>query len=671
MPRSRGLAVQFSLRVLLGAGFFFLLLFGYSYRLASDIVTENVRKSAQFEADRAIQRIELLLSPIDATPRALARTLARYPLEEDAFFDLLAGAVQADPNIYGSTAAFEPGAFSPDRRWFSPYAWRGTSGAPLDRRVLGGPEYDYFAMDWYRIPFELNEPVWTEPFFDEGGGDVVMTTCAVPFRRDAETTRTLTGIVTVDVDVASIRDVADSIRVPGGGFVFLLSRNGYFIAHPRADWILNETIFTVAEERGDAMLRRNARAMLEGRPGFFSTDSLLEDDRAWVYHAHLPTFGWTLGIAYPERELFAPVNQLRLTGGLIAGGGLLILLLVTWSIAGSITRPLEELARAAESIGMGRIDGSATARVSAVLDEEALRGGSVAIESVRGYVRRNDEVGRLAEAFLVMRNSITHYIDHLRRTTAAKERIESELSIAREIQMSILPKIFPPFPHRDEFDLHAVIEPAKEVGGDFYDFMLLDERRVLFAIGDVSGKGVPAALFMAITRTLLKVVASHERSPHEMVAEMNGKLCDDNDSGMFVTFFLGVLDFTTGRVEYCNGGHNPPLVRRADGTLEYLKGAHGRALGAMDDSVYRSADTTLAPGDSILLYTDGVTEAMNFAHEQYTPERMEELLRGSGGLAPRAVLENLLADVRLHVGRAPQSDDITAMVVLHRGPKAA
>lgn len=277
-----------------------------------------------------------------------------------------------------------------------------------------------------------------------------------------------------------------------------------------------------------------------------------------------------------------------------------------------------------------------------------------------------DEVGELAESFIYMERELSKSIKNLTETTAIKERIESELKIARAIQMSMVPKIFPPFPDRPEFDLYAVIEPAKEVGGDFYDFFFTDDEHLYFVIGDVSDKGVPASLFMAVTKTLIRSQTSKEMSPDEVLTRVNQDLCVDNDSNMFVTVFCGVLHTRTGEVWYSNGGHNPPYLLSASGEVETLERTGGLVLGVMDDMPYQSKQVTLSTGDSLFLFTDGITEAMDCHDDLFSDARLRAVLRQMHGASSAEIIRGVVSEVERFAAGAPQSDDITALALVYR-----
>lgn len=248
-----------------------------------------------------------------------------------------------------------------------------------------------------------------------------------------------------------------------------------------------------------------------------------------------------------------------------------------------------------------------------------------------------------------------------------KHTIEGELNAAREIQMSMVPKMFPPFPDRPEFELSAVIEPAKEVGGDFYDFFFVDRYHLVFLLGDVSGKGIPASLFMAVTKTLLKAVADEKTGIDQVLFRVNNELCEGNDMSMFATVFCCIIDTRTGKVEYSNAGHNPPVLCRRTENPEYLKTQGSLAVGSFEDSPYVRETLTLGVGDTIILYSDGVTEAMNKEETLFSEEKLLQSLREVNGRHPDELLKKILADVHGFAAGAPQSDDITILALQYKG----
>ncbi|MEW6669159.1 MAG: SpoIIE family protein phosphatase [Thermodesulfobacteriota bacterium] len=638
MARSRGIALRLSILILASITVIFSAVFTYNYFISRQIILENVEKNADNLALSTVARTDAVLRAVERVPRNLSYFLEEFPYEGGELIRLLQSVVENNPDIFGATIAFEPYAYSPNLRNFAPYYFK--KGGVVNFVYI---PYEYFDWDWYQIPKELNAPVWTEPYFDEGAGSIMMTTFSAPFYRRVGGQRVLAGIVTADVSLDWLQQLLSAIKIAETGYGFVISRNGTFVTHPESSLVMNETIFSVAEEKNDPEMRELGRKMTRGETGFASFTSLHTGKECWMKYAPLPSNGWSVAVLFPQDELMADIfrlNQTVVTMGIV--GFLFILVVIVW-IAGSITRPLRALCEAVGQLGAGNLD--------------------VELPPVK----TRDEVGTLAESFHFMRTSLKRYIEELKETTAAKERIESELKIAHEIQMNILHKTFPPFPDRHEFDLYATLMPAKEVGGDLYDFFFLDEDHLCIAIGDVSGKGVPAALFMAVTRTLIKTKATQGLTPDKVLSRVNQDLSLDNESMMFVTLFLAILDTRTGEMEYSNAGHNPPYVLRQGGAVEPVEATGGTALGVLEDCEYRSKKLLLRKGETVFMYTDGVTEAMDRNEALFSDERLVHDLGPLHGKSPVAVLSGIMDKVRVFSEGAPQADDITILVLRYNG----
>ena len=280
-------------------------------------------------------------------------------------------------------------------------------------------------------------------------------------------------------------------------------------------------------------------------------------------------------------------------------------------------------------------------------------------------VESNDETALLSKAFNHMTDSLKDYIENLSQITAEKERIGTELYIAKNIQASMLPCIFPAFPERTEFDIYATMDPAKEVGGDFYDFFMVDERHLAIVMADVSGKGVPAALFMVIGKTLIKDHTKPGRDLGEVFTEVNELLCESNSEGLFITAFEGVLDLVTGELRFVNAGHEIPFICKGNG-FEAYKIRAGFVLAGMEGIRYKSGAMQLEPGDKIFQYTDGVTEATNQKKELYGMERLGEVLRRNEEASPEKLLACVKSDIDEFVGDALQFDDITMLCLEYK-----
>ena len=320
----------------------------------------------------------------------------------------------------------------------------------------------------------------------------------------------------------------------------------------------------------------------------------------------------------------------------------IIVIMISFAVSGSITRPIQKLARNVKQIGKGEFD------------------KKVEVESA-------DEIGNLAEAFNHMLDDLNTYFEQIKTITAEKERIGAELNVATQIQADMLPSIFPPFPDKTEFDIYATMTPAKEVGGDFYDFFLLDENHLALVMADVSGKGVPAALFMVIAKTLIKNRAQMGGSPAEILGFVNDQLCEGNEADMFVTVWLGILDLTTGKGMAANAGHEKPAIRRAGQNYEFVRTKHSPAVAVMEGMKFREHEFELHPGDSLYIYTDGVAEATNAQNALFGDERMMEALNSNPDASPKELLQNVQQAIDEFVGDAPQFDDITMLCLKYKG----
>lgn len=309
------------------------------------------------------------------------------------------------------------------------------------------------------------------------------------------------------------------------------------------------------------------------------------------------------------------------------------------------------------------INSLAAAAVTYVEDKKKAggEGGRSALEMLE--IHTGDEVENLCMALQQMEQDINGYIENITAITAEKERIGAELSVATQIQASMLPCIFPAFPERSEFDIYATMMPAKEVGGDFYDFYLVDPDHLALVIADVSGKGVPAALFMVITKTLIKNRVQLGESPGQAFTAVNQTLCENNEAGLFVTAWLGILTISTGELVYTNAGHNPPLLGREGESFAYLKMRSGLVLAGMEGILYREARLKLESRDTLYLYTDGVTEATDIYEKMYGEEKLQTYLNNHQGENLENILHGIKADLDLFTKGAPQFDDITMLIL--------
>jgi sigma-B regulation protein RsbU (phosphoserine phosphatase) len=446
----------------------------------------------------------------------------------------------------------------------------------------------------------------------------------------------------LDAIVVQLKATFSKIRAKKGASLFLFDGKGKLVISP-SGW---------GDERPRFQELMSAAETPDRPLRYLVQTAPTSAKKTWreAYVVHFQPLDWYIVGTFDEAELEKPGKILMQKAVVFMLVATLVSLALAYIIAAKVTRPLSQLAGYAKSLPSRDFRPEPDSAVQALSN-------------------RGDEVGRLAEAFLFMQKMLQSYLGHLKETTAAKERIESELKIAHDIQMSMVPKTFPPFPHRKEFDIYATLVPAREVGGDFYDFFFIDDRRLCFAVGDVSGKGVPASLFMALTKTMFRATGGRQNATAELIlSRLNGEICRDNDSCMFVTVFCAVLDVRTGQLEYSNAGHNLPYLL-SDGVVTALSNPGGMALGVTDSTKFYAGHIMLKPGDRLVLYTDGVTEAMDKHDELFSEGRLETTLHGVNGLSSKEVIERVVEEVQRFSTGAPQSDDITLLVLSYLGPK--
>ncbi|SDB12504.1 sigma-B regulation protein RsbU (phosphoserine phosphatase) [Desulfonatronum thiosulfatophilum] len=459
--------------------------------------------------------------------------------------------------------------------------------------------------------------------------------------------------------INNLRVNFSKIRIAKSGSIALFNAQGEMLIQPAYEALnlegaINELTGGLILEELKAAAQSRERASIRI---VLRTEEDMQLREIEAFSGYFRTLGWYVAAMGFVDEISAPARDLVSRLSLIIAGVLLASLALGLLLAIRLTRPLNALTDYAKS--MPETDFTSADPRSTAIDH---------------LPRQNkDEVGRLAEALIFMDHSLRDNVRSLLETTALNERMETELSVAREIQLGLIPKTFPPYPERPEFDLYAVLEPAREVGGDLYDFFFIDEHHFCFAVGDVSDKGVPAALFMAVSRTLFRIAAVEELNPARIMETMNNNLAPNNPNSMFVTLFIGVLDVRTGELRYSNGGHNQPVIVDRDGKARFLEGRSGPMVGAMEDLPYSPLETNLAPDELLFLYTDGITEAMNIRKELYSDERLLATMETLPERDATAAIRHVQTDLALHVAEADQSDDITMLCIKFRGmaPPAA
>jgi sigma-B regulation protein RsbU (phosphoserine phosphatase) len=603
---------------------------GIDYYTATRQAVDRTEREMKELTARVAVEIEKGLAPVEQTAKNTASLLTRSPLrEKEQLEKLLFSNVRDTPHAFGSAVAYEPGEFAPDLSRFSRYVCRDASTQNPVRKEIA---YDYLCWDWYQLPKRLGRPVWTEPYLDRGAGDVLMCTYSAPFFRN----QTFQGVVTVDISLESLRRELGKVHIKGG-YCLIVSRTGTFVSHPNESRILHDSIARLAERCDSPELADVGKEMTEGQRGMQRLVDVETGRPAWFVYAPIESVGWSVAAVIPEDEVMADVyaeqnRQAALFGAGLAASILLVMLVTAW-----ITRPIARLAVAAKELAAGNLD--------------------VQTPEVRG----DDEITEFAHTFQTMVRDLKAAVEQRLSETAARESIERELQVARRIQTSLLPMARPPFPERKEFSLDAHNEPARIVAGDFFDYWLVGDDVLALVVADVCGKGVPAAMFMAVTRTILRHLSKPGQSPSQIISLANRILVSDNREQMFVTAFYAHYHIRDGELIFCNAGHNPPYLVSVGGKVVSLGPPTGTLVGVFEDARYEDGRVGLAPGDVLAVYTDGVTEAAD-ADTLFGEERLEQLLAATAGSPVDAVRRRILQEVKAYCHGEAQ-DDVTLLVL--------
>jgi len=500
----------------------------------------------------------------------------------------------------------------------------------------------------------------------------------------------------MEVSMEKLRNITKDIYLPNSGFYFALNNQGKVVLSSQSRAYEAGDELELAVDMKDDIRQSNsqslaytAREMCLGYSGVQM--AVIDDEEYFVAYTPIQSTGWSFATAFAKDDVIAPVEKNRenieqLTNDkiedlerqldliIIIEVFSIILLLcfmirVGRKVSGKFVASIQKLTDGVRDMTKHVVIGTLNA-YGDLPDGDKNNANNMFKKRVK--INSGDEIEELANCFNIMTEELEGYMDTLVSETAEKERIATELTLAQDIQMGVLPHKFPPFPEHTEFSLYASMESAKEVGGDFYDFYMVDEHRLAVTIADVSGKGVGAAMFMAISKTILKnlLLTGKNMTLADLVTHANNQLKEDNTARMFVTAFIGILDIRTGLFEFVNGGHNPSLIyEKEKGAFRYLDVESNFVLAGRKNISYVSQSTILKPGDSLFLYTDGVTEAMNNKDELYGEERLLSQLNCSKNAdEPQSLLEEIGKSVAAFVGDAEQSDDITMLALTYFGP---
>jgi sigma-B regulation protein RsbU (phosphoserine phosphatase) len=543
-------------------------------------------------------------------------------------FDALERIMKINKRLAGCFVAFEPDYFKGQGRWFEAYAYYADS-THVDCRQIGSPQHDYFNGAWYQRGLSLerdDDGYLTDLYYDDTVNSGMFCSYVIPvFDHQGRKV----GVYGVDLSLDLLDIIIDEA---------MRNVRKEFMVDAQEDIGEDGEIYfsiQIIDSKGNRITGSDSLdiSMLKGEQEVVDRELDMKDLKHTPYYINakqLGATGWTL-VVFQHRDLvFTWGWVLAVIIVFCMGIGCLVIFFFTTRSIRRATKPLGFLSESAQEVAKGNFDAPLPT------------------------FKHNDEVAQLRDSFGIMQQSLKEYLEEQKALSAAKAAMMSELNVAHTIQMSMIPKTFPAFPDRKDLDLYASLTPAKAVGGDLYDFFIRDDN-LYFCIGDVSGKGVPASLVMAVSRTLFRNIAAHTDKPSHIVETMNVNICDGNEQCMFVTLFVGVLDLQTGRLRYSNAGHDAPYVQD-----EHLPCDSNLPVGITPDLKYSEQETMIAPGKILFLYTDGLTEAENSSQNLFGMQRINEVIATFEG-SPQELIETMTAAVHQFVGDTEQSDDLTML----------
>jgi len=638
--RKRSIARRLTWRVILTVTLVFAIIstfiFGIIWVVGSALLVAFTNK----DMDVANEKISNVFTNIEVAVANNKAVVEENIGDGAKLYDAQKHLLSLNPNILGAAVAYNPDSKRMRGRKSAAFAYRdGRDSTSISTKQLNNKKYNYLNQEWFTKAREEGEGSWSEPYLDAGGSNIPTITYSLPL---VDKNNEVYAIMTADVGMGWINDLAlktddtlwDIIEGESQVTSFMATAQGTIIAHTDSTMVLSnlEDYLKKLTKPGDSDLYGRIQQKNSSIKMFFDK----QDRMQIILFKHMKSTGWMMGLIVPAADIIEPANYFIITFGVIMLIGIIIVGLVCSMTIRRVTKPLRKFADSADEIAKGNF--------AAELPK----------------IKTKDEMFRLRNSFETMQLSLVRQIEETRAVNAEKGRMEGELQTARSIQMSMLPKTFPPYPDRDDIDIFGQLTPAKEVGGDLFDFYIRDEK-LFFCIGDVSGKGVPASLVMAVTRSLFRTVSARESQPARIMTTINESIAEDNDSDMFITLFIGALDLPTGRLRYCNAGHNAPLLigTMNTGTLPCDPNV---PVGIEPEWRFSAQESVIDPQTVIFLYTDGLTEAENIFYDQFQEERIIETIRLSEH-KPQQLIQSMTEAVHQFTDQAEQNDDQTMLAI--------
>ena len=589
------------------------------------------------------EKLENILSHEEVCARNVFAEIPNRLDSPETVLKALEEEMRLNSYIDGYFVAFEPGYFPQYEYWFEAYLDRND----LHARNIGSSKHDYFQRDWYKRGKNEEDGYWTDPYFDDWSEKDIVCTFAMPLY---DRMGRKVGVCGADMSLKWLVKELNTINEKSyntglvniqlsSDFIFhtfIITSKGTYVAHPDEKRVMQENVMSYIDQNDEEAVNA-VNEMMAQKHGIASMT--IDGNYSTVYYMPIKSTDWEIAIAVPKKTFWLPAIFVLTLLIVVTFVGLWLVYKFSRSTIHQAVKPLSALSKSANEVARGNFD--------APLPEPAYR----------------DEIGDLRDSFASMQTSLAKYVIDMKQKAAQEAALNHELDVARNIQMSMVPSEFPPYPQRDDIDIYGYLEPAKTIGGDLYDFFIRDEK-LFFCIGDVSGKGIPAALVQSATHFMFRIMSQREDDPSRIVSNINDVFAAENESSMFCTFFLGVLDLKTHVLEYCNAGHELPILVTTEATEIRVK--PNIAMGLYMDRQYRKEQIELPSGSVLILYTDGLKEAIDSTEECYGRERILTSLQRviiKGATEPSDYIRQLVNDVTLYVGDMPQADDLTMLAI--------
>jgi sigma-B regulation protein RsbU (phosphoserine phosphatase) len=609
-----------------------------SYEVTARRLQAGAERDLDELAARLAARLDAVIRPIEGGVRTVAHQLEEVDPPPAQYSQRILGILRAWPDVYGSTIAVEVGSPGASPEPFAPYFFR--RGDTLAFADLAQEKYAYQRLPWYRRAADGGQAVWSMPYFDAGGGNTWMVTYSVPFfRRHEQAGRIMAGVVTADLDLNWVKGAAVNAALGPIGMGWLSSPPAGGDAFSAPIGATAARIVAFDDSMDQDAIRKLGEGMLGRGVSFALLPRGATSQPAYLAVRSLETLGWRVMLVIPKAQLLDEAGLLLSRQLWLGAIGLVLLIAAISIVAAGITRPIRALA---VTVGAARAE---------ELDQQL------------SDAPRRDEIGVLTDALRRMASSLREHIQSRAQTLAEQARLDHDLQIAASIQQSMLPRSEAASDISPAVQVAAALLPAKQVGGDLYDYFRLGDGKLLLATGDVSDKGIPAALFMARLSALLRVKGAASESPDLLLSALNTNLAQGNDACMFATLSCCVLDVATGRIRCASAGHEPPLLRTAEGDVISLPIQSGPALAIEAAADYPLWEGCVAPGDTLVFFTDGVTEAQAQDASLFGRERLSELLRTAHGGQPAAFVKRVVDTVSAHAADFHVTDDLTVLAI--------